>query len=133
MQLSMFKSTIHRATVTHADIDYEGSVTMSGELMDAAGILEHEHVHVWNIARGTRFETYALRGDENSGIICINGAAAHLANINDLVIIATFTLMDEAQAKMHEPKVVLVDEKNRIKNKNYHETPGPFKVQTSNQ
>ena len=112
-RLHLFKAKIHRATVTHADLDYEGSVTISGELMDAAGMLEHEQVHIWNVTRGTRLVTYTLRGDNDSGIVCINGAAAHKASKGDLVIIATFGWMTEADARAWEPKVVFVDERNR--------------------
>jgi len=125
MRLHLFKSKIHRATVTHADLDYEGSVTISGELMDAADILEHEQVHIWNVTRGTRLQTYALRGDRDSGIICINGAAAHLANPGDKVIIATFAEVEAAEAKGWNPTVVLVDEKNRVVDGEYRETAGP--------
>ena len=114
MRLHLFKSKIHRATVTHADLEYEGSVTISGELLDAAEILEHEQVHIWNVTRGTRLVTYALRGDADSGIICINGAAAHLANPGDKVIIATFAEVEAAAAKAWEPTVVFVDGDNRM-------------------
>lgn len=113
MQRTVFAAKIHRATVTHADLDYEGSVTISGELMDAAGILPFEQVHVWNVARGTRLVTYAMRGEDHSGIICINGAAAHLAGPGDKVIIATFTDVTEEQARAWTPTVVLVDDANR--------------------
>jgi len=113
-RVHLFKSKIHRATVTHADLDYEGSVTISGELLDAAGILEHEMVHIWNVTQGTRLVTYALRGDEHSGIICINGAAAHLANPGDKVIIATFAEVEAAAATNWEPTVVFVDDQNRM-------------------
>jgi aspartate 1-decarboxylase len=112
-RLHLFKSKLHRATVTHADLDYEGSVTISGELLDAARIVEHEQVHIWNVTRGTRMVTYALRGDPGSGVICINGAAAHLASPGDKVIIATFAEVDAAEAASWEPTVVLVDEHNR--------------------
>ena len=112
-RLHLFKSKIHRATVTHADLDYEGSVTISGELLEAAGILENEQVHIWNVTRGTRLTTYALRGDDHSGVICINGAAAHLANPGDKVIIATFAEVDAAEAKSWQPTVVFVDDSNR--------------------
>jgi aspartate 1-decarboxylase len=125
MRLHLFKSKIHRATVTHADLDYEGSVTISSELMDAADILEHEQVHIWNVTRGTRLQTYALRGEPNSGIICINGAAAHLANPGDKVIIATFAEIEAAEAKGWNPTVVLVDDKNRVVDGEYRETAGP--------
>jgi aspartate 1-decarboxylase len=113
-RLHLFKSKIHRATVTHADLEYEGSVTISGELLDAAEILEHEQVHIWNVTQGTRLVTYALRGDADSGVICINGAAAHLANPGDKVIIATFAEVEAAAAKAWVPTVVFVDGDNRM-------------------
>ncbi|MBI2390151.1 MAG: aspartate 1-decarboxylase [Deltaproteobacteria bacterium] len=124
-RLHLFKSKIHRATVTHADLHYEGSVTISSELMEAAEILEHEQVHIWNVTRGTRLITYALRGEPNSGVICINGAAAHLMEPGDKVIIATFAEVDAAEAKGWKPIVVLVDEKNRVADGKYHELAGP--------
>src|SRR5512143_3818166 len=98
MRLTVFKSKLHRATVTQADLDYEGSVTIDAALMEAADIHEHDAVHIWNITRGTRLQTYALRGPRGSGIVCINGAAAHLVKPQDLVIIATFAEMDPAEA-----------------------------------
>lgn len=113
-RVHLFKSKIHRATVTHADLDYEGSVTISGELLDAAGILEHEQVHIWNVTQGTRLVTYALRGDADSGIICINGAAAHLASPGDKVIIATFAEVEAEAAKGWQPTVVFVDAANEM-------------------
>lgn len=112
-RLHLFKAKIHRATVTHADLDYEGSVTISGELLDASGILEHEQVHIWNVTRGTRLVTYALRGDDDSGVICINGAAAHLASPGDKVIIAAFAEVEAEAAAGWKPTVVFVDEHNR--------------------
>ena len=124
IRLHLFKSKIHRATVTHADLDYEGSVTISGELLDAAGILEHEQVHIWNVTQGTRLVTYALRGDADSGVICINGAAAHLANPGDKVILATFAEVDAAEAVGWEPTVVFVDDANRMVGKDA-EVAGP--------
>lgn len=124
-RLHLFKSKIHRATVTHADLDYEGSVTISSELMEAAQILEHEQVHIWNVTRGTRLTTYALRGEPGSGIICINGAAAHLAKPGDKVIIATFAEVDANEARGWNPTVVLVDEKNRVADGEYRELAGP--------
>jgi aspartate 1-decarboxylase len=124
MRRVMFKSKIHRATVTQADLDYEGSVTIDANLLEAADILPNERVDVWNVTRGTRLSTYAMLGEAGSGVICINGAAAHLVKPGDLVIIATFADMDEAEARSHKPKVVLVDEKNRIKAID-DEVPGP--------
>lgn len=122
-RLHLFKSKIHRARVTHADLDYEGSVTISGELMDAAGILEHEQVHIWNVTRGTRLVTYALRGADGSGVICINGAAAHLMSPEDKVIIATFAEVDAAEAADWKPTVILVDDQNRITSGDHREAP----------
>lgn len=125
VHVHMFKSKIHRARVTHADLHYEGSVTISGELMDAAEILEHEQVHIWNVTRGTRLVTYALRAEDNSGVICINGAAAHLAAPGDKVIISTFAEVPHAEAGDWKPMVVLVDEENKIADLAYAETAGP--------
>lgn len=104
------KSKIHRATVTDADLDYVGSVTVDRDLLDAVDIWPGEFVHIWNITNGERFETYALAGEAGSGIIQINGAGAHKARRGDLVIIASFALSDERV----EPKQVLVDERNRM-------------------
>jgi len=125
VQRSMFKSKIHRATVTHADLQYEGSLTIDSELMKAANIINYEKVHLWNISRGTRLVTYAISGDPGSGVICANGAAAHLNKPGDLVIIATFADMDEKEARVYEPRVVLVDEENRIITQHHSEIPGP--------
>ncbi len=125
MRVHLFKSKIHRATVTHADLDYEGSVTISAELMEAAQILEHEQIHIWNVTRGTRLVTYALRGEPNTGIICINGAAAHHAAPGDLVILATFAEIEATEARGWKPTVVLVDGKNQIVDANIREIPGP--------
>jgi aspartate 1-decarboxylase len=121
----MFKSKIHRATVTQADLDYEGSLTMDLDLLEAADILPHEEVHVWNVTRGTRFATYAIEGDRGSGVMCVNGAAAHLAKSGDVIIVATFAQVAESAVRAHRPNVVLVDEKNRIKSANVKEIPGP--------
>src|SRR6478735_1938799 len=92
--LSLLKSKLHRATITQADVDYEGSLTLDRHFMDAADILPYEEVHVWNVTRGTRFRTYAMEGEAGSGIVCTNGAAAHLAGPGDVIIVATFTLLD---------------------------------------
>src|SRR5947209_10503592 len=115
---SMLKSKIHRATVTQADVDYEGSVTIDADLLAAADILPFEEVHVWNVTRGTRLRTYAMEGEAGSGVVCINGAAAHLAHPGDLDIVATFTQLDEAHVREHRPRVVLVDERNRVRELN---------------
>jgi aspartate 1-decarboxylase len=125
MRLTLFKSKIHRATVTHADLDYEGSVTVDADLLDAADILPYEKVAIWNVTRGTRLETYALLGPAGSGVVCINGAAAHLNRPGDRVILATFAEMEPAEARAFRPRVVLVDEHNRIKAADVEEVPGP--------
>jgi aspartate 1-decarboxylase len=125
MRRTFFKSKIHRATVTQADLDYEGSVTIDEDLMDAAGIWNYEAVHIWNITRGTRLQTYAIKGPRGSGVICINGAAAHLMKPKDMVIIATFAELEESEARAFAPKVVLVDHQNKIVLKDAVEVAGP--------
>jgi aspartate 1-decarboxylase len=125
MQRFMLKSKIHRATVTHADVDYEGSLSLDSKLLAAADILPHEEVHVWNVTRGTRLRTYAIAAEPGSGIVCANGAAAHLAKPGDLVIIAAFTALDDAEARLHQPKIVLVDARNRITQIESEEHGGP--------
>ena len=113
----MLRGKIHRATITGADLHYEGSVTIDADLMKAAGLITHEAVHIWNVDNGERFETYAIEGQPGSGVICVNGAAAHLVRPGHLVIIAAFTWLEEETARKHEPKVVFVDERNRIREK----------------
>ncbi len=122
----MMKSKIHRATITHADLNYEGSLTISAELMREANILPYEMVHIYNISNGERFETYAIEGEENSGVICLNGAAAHKGTPGDLIIITTYATYDEAELEHHHPKVVLVDHHNRLKNTASAEKPLAF-------
>lgn len=124
MRRRMFLGKIHRATVTHADLDYEGSVTIDADLLDRAGILENEELHVWNVTRGTRLATYALRGPRGSGVVCVNGAAAHHNRPGDLVILATFGELDDAEARAHVPRVVFVDGQNRFVETGT-EIPGP--------
>jgi aspartate 1-decarboxylase len=126
VQIRMFKAKIHRATVTHADLHYEGSVTIDQDLLDAAGIIAHEEVHIWNCSNGSRLSTYALSGPRGSGAICINGAAAHLAQPGDLVILATFALMSQEEAKDFVPTVVRVDGSNRMLSDHSPEVPGPI-------
>ncbi|GHG80356.1 aspartate 1-decarboxylase [Comamonas sp. JC664] len=125
MRRILFKSKIHRATVTQADLDYEGSVTIDRDLLRAADIVENEKVAVWNITQGTRLETYALEGEAGSGVICINGAAAHLNKPGDLVILATFAEVEEAEVPNWKPKVVFVDKDNRVVPGINSEIPGP--------
>jgi aspartate 1-decarboxylase len=110
----MLKSKLHRVTTTHAELDYEGSCAIDGNLMDVAGIREYEQIQIYNIANGERFTTYAIRADEASGMISVNGAAAHKANPGDLLIIATYASMDEAQAEQFKPVMVYFDEHNQI-------------------
>ncbi|MBV5338979.1 MAG: aspartate 1-decarboxylase [Deltaproteobacteria bacterium] len=114
MQRIMLKSKIHRATVTGADLHYEGSVTIDRDLMDAADIVSYEKVAVWNVTNGSRLETYAIEGQRGSGVICLNGAAARMVAPKDLVIIASFVNMENAEAIKYEPKLVFVDEQNHM-------------------
>lgn len=115
MQRLMFKSKIHRATVTATNVDYEGSLTIDEDLLDAADILPHEQIHVWDVSNGARLVTYALPGPRASGEVCVNGAGAHLIKPGDLVIVATYAGMSSRKAKKHEPTVVLVDGANKIR------------------
>ncbi|NLI95838.1 MAG: aspartate 1-decarboxylase, partial [Synergistaceae bacterium] len=103
---------LHRVTVTGADLNYEGSVTIDSELMKRANIIEYEFVDIWNVTFGTRFSTYAMAGQPGSGTICINGAAARLVAEGDKVIIATWQELEDEEAKVHVPKLVFVDENN---------------------
>lgn len=125
MLRQVLRSKIHRATVTHADLNYEGSVTISPELLDAAGIAPYESVHVWNITNGERFQTYAILGESKSSDISINGAAAHLCTPGDLVIIACFGYFNSTELIACNPKVVFVDERNQIISKG-QEVAGPL-------
>jgi aspartate 1-decarboxylase len=114
VQLNMLKCKIHRATVTHAELGYEGSVAIDGQLLDAAGISSYEQVHVWNITNGERFVTYALRADEDSGIISVNGSAARRVSPGDLLIIAAFVLVPHDEFLGYHPELVYVDAANRV-------------------
>jgi aspartate 1-decarboxylase len=111
----MLKSKIHRARVTHADLSYEGSITLSPELLRAADILDSEAVHIWNVTSGTRFETYAMKGQSGSRSVCVNGAAAHLVTPGDIIIIASFVMVGEQSVRDWIPTAVFVDEFNQIK------------------
>jgi aspartate 1-decarboxylase len=113
MRRILMKSKIHRATVTDANLHYNGSVTIDPELMAAADILENERVDVLDITNGNRLTTYAISGAPGRGEICLNGAAAHLVTKGDLVILVTYAEMDELEARQHRPRVVFVDERNR--------------------
>jgi aspartate 1-decarboxylase len=116
MLRKFLRSKIHRATVTQADLHYEGSLTLPPDLLLAAGISPFESVHVWNVTRGTRLETYAILGEQGSSDVCINGAAAHLVRPGDIIIIATFGFLQETGPdwRVPEPKVVFVDGGNKI-------------------
>ena len=111
----MLKSKIHRATVTGADLNYEGSIAIDEDLMDEANVLPHEMVRIYNITNGERFETYSIKGERGSGIICLNGAAARKVSEGDLIIIASYVIMDDKEAKNYHPEIIMVDSKNRIK------------------
>ncbi|MFL9683471.1 aspartate 1-decarboxylase [Streptomyces sp. KL110A] len=114
MLRTMIKSKIHRATVTQADLHYVGSVTVDADLLDAADLLPGELVHIVDITNGARLETYVIEGERGSGVIGINGAAAHLVHPGDLVILISYAQMDDAEARAHVPRVVHVDGANRI-------------------
>ena len=114
MQLNVLKAKIHRVTVTHAELHYEGSCAIDGRLLDISGIREYEMVHIYNVNNGQRFATYAIRGEEGSGVISVNGAAAHLAQPGDLVSISAYGICDEADAASYKPTLVYVDRHNHL-------------------
>lgn len=121
MQRHMLKSKIHRAVVTHCELHYEGSCAIDEDLLEAANIVENERIDIWNINNGERFSTYAIRGERGSGMISLNGSAARRAQLGDLVIIASFAMVDEAELKAGwEPKLVFVDEHNTMKGSRAH-------------
>lgn len=115
MERILLKSKLHRATVTDADLHYEGSVTIDADLMEAADLVEHEQVQIYNVTNGNRFTTYTLRGPRGSGCIKVNGAAAHLVTRGDFVIVASYANYTEAEIRHHTPTVVLLGDENRIK------------------
>jgi len=114
MQRHLMKSKIHRATITSADLHYEGSLTVDEDLLDAADLREHEEVQVVNVNNGARFSTYVIPGPRGSGVLQLNGAAARLGMAGDLVIVISYGAYDEAEAARHRPTVVFVDERNRM-------------------
>ncbi|MGE5240417.1 MAG: aspartate 1-decarboxylase [Bacteroidota bacterium] len=114
MRRQMLKSKLHRVTVTHSELDYEGSVAIDGRLLDAADIREYERIEVYNLKNGERFSTYAIRAREGSGIISVNGAAAHKANPGDIVIICAYAEVEEKELATFKPRLVYVDGRNRI-------------------
>lgn len=120
MTRTFLKSKIHRATITQADLNYEGSLTIDQDLLDRADILIHEKVAVVNINNGARFETYVIPGERGSGIICLNGAAARLGEVGDKVIIISYANMTTEEFQNYKPNVLLLDDNNQIKDKNPH-------------
>ena len=114
MQRTLLSCKIHRATVTAADVDYAGSVTLDPELMDAAGIVDHERVQIVDVTNGARLETYAIPGERGSGTVQLNGAAALIVNVGDIVIVMAYVQLDESEVAGWQPRVVLVDEHNRV-------------------
>lgn len=124
MKLTMLKGKIHRATVRQAELDYVGSITVDPELLDAAGILEYEKVAIVDINNGSRFETYTIAGEPGSGMICLNGAAARCVSRGDKIIIMCYADMTPEEAKEHKPKVVFVDDNNKISRLTSYEKHG---------
>ncbi|KIC09187.1 MULTISPECIES: aspartate 1-decarboxylase [Neisseriaceae] len=120
---TMLGGKIHRATVTEADLNYVGSITVDQDLLDAAGILVNEKVAIVNNNNGERFETYTIPGERGSGVVCLNGAAARLVQKGDIVIIMSYVMLSEPEIAAHEPKVVLVDEQNKIRDILSYEPP----------
>jgi aspartate 1-decarboxylase len=124
MQIILLKSKIHRATVTQADLDYVGSITIDSNLLRESGIQEYEKVEIADITNGNRLETYAIAGEAGSGIICLNGAAAKLVNPGDKIIIMAYANMTPEEAKSHKPTVIFVDDNNAITRKANYEKHG---------
>ncbi len=127
MQISMLKSKIHRATITQAELNYVGSVTIDEELMEASGLYEYERVHIVNVNSGSRIETYVIAGERGSGVICLNGAAARSGQKGDKVIIMAYADMTPDEIKEHAPKVVFVDDRNRIESVASYEKHGELR------
>ena len=115
MRRTIMKGKIHRATVTDSNLDYEGSITIDSHLLDKPNIIPYEQLDIYNVTSGERFTTYAIRGEKDSGVICINGAAAHKARKGDIIIIATYAAFDEKELENFKPAKVYVDGANRIK------------------
>lgn len=113
MQITMLKGKIHRATVTQAELDYVGSITVDEDLLDAAGIREYEMVQIVDINNGSRFETYTIAGERGSGVMCLNGAAARCVSVHDKIILMAYAQMTPEEAEGHKPKVVFVDDENK--------------------
>ena len=124
MNITLLKAKIHRATVTQADLDYVGSITIDSNLLAESGIMEYEMVAIADIDNGSRFETYVIAGEAGSGIICLNGAAAKCVNVGDKVIIMAYAQMTPDEAKIHKPTVLFVDDNNKIVRKANYEKHG---------
>ena len=124
MQITMLQGKIHRATVTQAELDYVGSITVDEDLLDAAGIKEYQLVQIVDVNNGNRFETYTIAGNRGSGIICLNGAAARCVQVQDKIIIMAYAQMDPNEFKENQPKVVFVDDSNQIMKVTRYETHG---------
>ena len=120
MDLTILKCKLHRATVTHSEPDYEGSCAIDKALLDAAGILPHEQIHIYNVSNGARIVTYAIEGELGSGLISVNGAAAHHANPDDIIIICSYAQMDEHAAATFQPKLVYLSPGNQIESTRDH-------------
>ncbi len=116
MQLTLLKTKLHRACVTHSELEYEGSCAIDSHLLEAAGIHEYEQIHIYNVANGERFTTYAIRAEAGSNIISVNGAAAHKATPGDRIIICAYTTLDEKEVAKFKPTLVYLDENNKIIN-----------------
>lgn len=114
MQLTLLKAKLHRACVTHAELDYEGSCAIDGQLLDAAGILDYEQIQIYNVSNGERFTTYAIRAESGTGVISVNGAAAHRAKPGDRIIICTYAQLNAAEALNHKPRLIYLNEKNQV-------------------
>lgn len=126
MQLTLLKCKLHQARVTHAELDYDGSCAIDDDLLELAGLREFEQIQIYNITNGERFTTYAIRAERGSGVISMNGAAAHKASPGDTVIIAAYAIMDEAEAEEFVPRLVYLDEQNQVRR-----TAGQIAVQAA--
>ncbi|TRW91329.1 aspartate 1-decarboxylase [Candidatus Methylobacter oryzae] len=114
MQITMLKAKLHRATVTHSELGYEGSCAIDGNILDLSGIREYEQIQIYNVNNGARFTTYAIRAEEGSGLFSVNGAAARLACPGDLIIVCAFAILDSIEAEHHKPVLVYFNEKNQV-------------------
>lgn len=124
MQITMLQGKIHRATVTQAELDYVGSITVDEDLLDAAGIREYQMVQIVDVNNGNRFETYTIAGERGSGVMCLNGAAARCVSVNDKIILMAYAQMTPEEAEINKPKVVFVDDENKISRVTNYEKQG---------